>query len=71
MTEENIKKSKKNLLMPIGIGVIILIISQVIYNFGSRSIYMLGFYGSILGLTFIVFSGLKLYKFNKHIKDNS
>lgn len=68
MTENDIKQSWNNLFKPFIIGLLILIISQLIYHFGSRSIYMFGFYGSILGLTFMVYTSIQMFKFKKNLK---
>jgi len=71
MTEENIKKSWKNLKKPLIIGLFILIASFLVYKFGARSISLFGFYGCILGLVFIVSSSYRMYQFNTYLKENN
>jgi len=69
MNEENIRKSWKSLLKSFIIGLIILVISQIVYHFGGRSMFMIGFYGSILGFTFIAYTCYQMIKLKKIIKE--
>ena len=71
MTEENIRKSWRNLLTPFIIGVIVLIISILFHQLGSKKAIpqTISFFGCVFGIVFIVSPGYKMIKFKKHLKN--
>ena len=70
MTEENIKKSWKNLLIPFCIGIIIFLVSLYFNRFGSKrpTPQTISLFGCVLGLIFIIFPGIKMIKFKQFLK---
>lgn len=73
MTEENIKKSWKNLLIPFCIGLVIFFVSLYFNRFGSKSPtpQTISLFGCVLGLIFIIFPGIKMIKFKNYLKQNN
>lgn len=70
MTEENIKKSWQNLLIPFSIGLIVFIVSLLFHRLGSKrpTPQTISLFCCVLGLVFMFFSGIKMWKFKKHLK---
>lgn len=70
MTEENIKKSWRNLITPFLIGLVVFIISILFHYLGSKrpTPQTTSFFGCVLGLVFMVFTGIKMLKFRKYLK---
>ncbi len=70
MAPEEIKKTWNNLLSPFIVGLIAFIASVLIYLFGSPNFnyQLLGFFGSIFGLIFMGFPGVKMLQFRRYLK---
>ena len=70
MTEEHIKKSWRNLLIPFCIGVIIFLVSLYFNQYGSKrpTPQTISLFGCVLGLIFIIFPGIKMIKFRRYLK---
>ncbi|MGV6831432.1 MAG: hypothetical protein ACWA5P_07720 [bacterium] len=70
MTEEYIKKSWRNLVTPFIIGLVVLIVSILFHRLGSKkpTPQTISLFGCVLGMVFIVFSGMKMLKFRKYLK---
>ena len=70
MTEENIKKSWRNLLTAFIIGVIALTVSILFTIYGSKKAVpqVISFYGCIFGLVYIVSPGIKIIKLKRYLK---
>jgi len=71
MTEENIKKSWKNIITPFVIGLVIFIVSILFHRLGSKrpTPQTLSLFGCVLGIIFMIFSGNKIIKFKKYLKE--
>jgi uncharacterized membrane protein len=71
MEKGEIKKTWRNLLIPFIFGLIILFCSISFYYFGSKQAnsQLLSFYSSIFGFIFMLFPGIKMFKFNKYLKN--
>ena len=70
MTEENIKKTWRNLFTPFLIGIVIFIVSLLFHRLGSKrpTPQTISLFGCVLGFVFILFSGMKILKFRKYLK---
>jgi len=70
MTEENIKKTWRNLLTPFLIGIVIFIVALLFHCLGSKrpTPQTISLFGCVLGFVFILFSGMKILKFRKYLK---
>ncbi len=68
MTEENIRK---NLRIQFIIGLVIFILSILFHRLGSKkpTPQTISFFGCILGIVFMVFTGSQMLKFKKYLKD--
>ncbi|WP_040282119.1 hypothetical protein [Psychroserpens damuponensis] len=73
MTEENIKKSWRNLLIPICIGIIIFLVALYFNRFGSKrpTPQTISLFGCVLGLIFIIFPGIRMIKFKTFLKQHN
>lgn len=73
MTEDNIKKSWRNLLIPFCIGLVIFLVSIYFNRFGSKrpTPQTISLFGCILGLIFIIFPGIRMIKFKTFLKQNN
>tara|TARA_Y100000815_G_scaffold117945_1_gene106476 strand:+ start:2161 stop:2388 length:228 start_codon:yes stop_codon:yes gene_type:complete len=71
MTEENIKKSWRNLLIPFIIGLIVFIVSFLFHQLGSKrpTPQTLSLFGCVFGIVFMFFPGMKMLKFRKYLKN--
>jgi len=71
MTEENIKKSWRNLLTPFIIGLVVFIVSILFNRLGSKrpTPQTISLFGCVFGIVFMVFPGIKMIKFKKYLKD--
>jgi hypothetical protein len=70
MTDDNIKKSWRNLVIPFCIGLVILFASLYANRFGSKrpTPQTISLFGCVLGLIFIIFPGIKMIKFRNYLK---
>ncbi|MFD2541377.1 hypothetical protein ACFSSB_03535 [Lacinutrix gracilariae] len=70
MTEENIKKTWRNLFTPFLIGIVIFIVALLFHRLGSKrpTPQTISLFGCVLGFVFILFSGMKILKFRKYLK---
>jgi len=70
MTEEYIKKSWRNLITPFLIGFVIFMVSILFHFLGSKrpTPQTISFFGCVLGLVFMVFTGIKMLKFRGYLK---
>tara|TARA_B100001971_G_C18111914_1_gene494665 strand:+ start:61 stop:288 length:228 start_codon:yes stop_codon:yes gene_type:complete len=71
MTEENIKKSWRNLLIPFIIGLIVFIVSFLFHQLGSKrpTPQTISLFGCVFGIVFMFFLGMKMLKFRKYLKN--
>lgn len=71
MTEKEIKKERKTLIKPLAVYIILFLIAVGFHRYGSKkpTPQTVSFFASAFCLTFTIFYGIKLYKFNKFIKD--
>ena len=71
MTEENIKKSWRNLLAPFIIGLIVFTISFLFNRLGSKkpTPQTFSMFGCIFGIIFMVFPAIKMIRFRKYLKN--
>ena len=71
MTEETIKKTWRNLLIPFSIGLLVLIVSILLYRLGSKKPLpqTISLFGCVFGVVFMIFPGLKMIKFRKYLKN--
>ena len=72
MTENEIKTTRKNLITPIVVYIVLFIIAISFNRLGSKrpTPQTVSLFASAFCLTFIIFSWVKLYKFNKFINNN-
>ncbi len=72
MTEKEIKTTRKNLITPIVVYIILFLVAVSFNIFGSKTSILenVSIFASVYSLTFIIFYGIKLYNFNKFIKNN-
>ena len=70
MTEENIKKSWRNLLTPFIIGLVVLIASILFHRLGSKRAtpQTISLFGCVFGIVFMVIPGIKMIQFRKYLK---
>jgi hypothetical protein len=70
MIEEYIKKSWRNLITPFLIGFVIFILSLLFHYLGSKrpTPQTISFFGCVLGLVFMVFTGIKMLKFRRYLE---
>ena len=71
MTEENIKKSWRNLLIPFIIGLIVFIVSFLFHQLGSKrpTPQTISLFGCVFGIVFMFFPGMKMLKLRKYLKN--
>ena len=70
MTEENIRKSWKNLLIPFFTGLVIFTVAVLFHRLGSKhpSPQAFWFFTGAFGFVFMFSSALKMIKFRKYLK---
>ena len=73
MTEENIKKSWRNLLTPFIIGLIVLIVSIAFNRLGSKKPIpqTISLFGCVFGIVFMVIPAMQMMKFRKYLKNHN
>ena len=72
MTQNEIKTTRKNLITPIVVYIVLFIVALSFNRFGSKrpTPQSVSLFASAFCLTFIIFSWVKLYKFNTFINNN-
>lgn len=72
MDKKEISKTWRNLIVPFVIGVTILLTSIIAHRFGSKrpGPQVIWFFIGVLGGLFTVLPALKMFKFNKYLKEN-
>jgi hypothetical protein len=70
MTENEIKKSWRNLITPFIVYIVLFIIAIGLNKFGSKkpTPQTVSLFASVFCLTFMFFYGVKIIKFRKHLK---
>jgi hypothetical protein len=71
MTQDEIKRTWRNLLIPFIAGLLILAAGISLYKFGTNSSSVYGIYISIFGIMLTGAAALKVRKFRKYLRDNN
>jgi len=71
MTEEDIKKTWRELKIPFFLGVVVFIASVLVLNLGSQkpNPQLMSLLGCVFGIVFMFVPLLKMRKFKKYLKE--
>jgi len=72
MNPDEIRRTWQRLTVPFGLGLIILLVSLLFHQFGSKrpSPQTVSFFSSVFGLMLSLFAGHKMIQFRRWLRNN-